>query len=112
MKRIAALLIAAVLATGAACAHFNPGQVLLSCGLDAAKDPRVIQAVLDALKAPDWQVRLKAVIADLGPVGEEVVVCIVNAFLANPGAFGAAPADPATIAHAKAFLQSRSVVVP
>jgi len=109
MKRIATMLLAAVLATGSACAHVNPGQVLLSCGLDADKDPRVIQAVLDALKAPNWQARLKAVIADLGPVGDEVVVCIVNAFLTNPGAFGA---DPTAVAHARAFLQSRSAVVP
>jgi|SRR5579862_2579159 len=92
----------------ASCAHVNPGQVVLSCAMDAAKDPQTIDAVIKALHAADPEAALVTLIASLGPVGEELVVCIVESLVTNP----TPSADPTVIRNGRTFLSKRGYAVP
>lgn len=94
----------------AGCAHVpNPGQVILSCALDAVKDPRVQNAFVAALSSGNWQAAVAALIATLGPAGEEIAICVISSFVQSPapGAAASAAAE-----HGREFLRSRGVVLP
>jgi hypothetical protein len=90
------------------CAHVNPGQVVLSCAMDAAHDPRVIQAVVEAFSQPNWEAAIAKVVLELGPVGEEVVVCIAQSLIIHPQT----GAGDSVQANARAFLGKRGYAVP
>ena len=107
LSRIATCIVLA--ASLVACVHPlpHPGQVVISCAMDAVHDPKVINAFLQALGAPNWQAAVADVIAGLGPAGEEIAVCVISAYVNNPSTVPRAA--PAALDHGRAFLASRGV---
>ena len=104
--KLAALLLAAVLTT--ACIHPmpNPGQVVLSCAMDAAKDPHIKEQILDALTQGNFESILLGLLNPALGITEATVLCIIHSFI---GTLGADPSRAAQYQHARAYLLARGV---
>lgn len=98
-----ACLLAAILAASA-CPHPppNPGQIVVSCTMDAVKDPAVIARVMDALAQPDFRAKIAGIIATIPGVTGEVVACIIRSYL---GQMGADPARAQQYERGRAYLR-------
>lgn len=94
-----------------ACGHLppNPGQVAVSCTMEAVHDPAVIERVLAALEQSDFRSKLAGIIATIPGVTSEVVACIVRSFM---GRLGADPARAKSYANAHTYLQEHGYEAP
>ena len=106
MKALALLLLAA---SCDACIHPmpNPGQVVISCGMDAVKDPAIRQEILDALAQANFESAVLALINPALGITEAVVLCFIKSYLATPGAH--VGAESVRAQHARAYLERRGV---
>jgi len=95
----------------AACPHPlpNPGQVVLTCGMAEASDPKVVQAVLDALAAPDFRGKLAALVGALPGVTAEVIACVLESYLGRPAA---TPEDNGRHERARTYLREHHYEAP
>lgn len=111
LNRLAAAFLAVLALAAIACPHPppNPGQVVLSCAMDAVKDPAVINAVMTALAAPDWRGKLAALVGAVPGVTGEVIACVLRSFL---GHLGADPARAPEYSRARAYLGEHGYEVP
>jgi hypothetical protein len=116
MPKIARVLLLAAVAASPSllllgCPHPvpNPGQVVLSCTMDAVKDPKVLQAVMDALAAPDWRGKLASLIGVVPGVTGEVIACVLRSFL---GQLGADPAKAQQYSRARTYLHEHGYEAP
>lgn len=109
MTRIAAYLVVAVLALG--CQHPipNPGQIILSCAMDAVNDPVIVNAVLKAIANGDWPSAVASIIGRVPGATAEVIACVLQSFLTR---VGADPAKAVQREHARAYLQQHGYEVP
>jgi hypothetical protein len=105
LARIVALALLAIALPSLAlpgCAHVpNPGQVVVTCAMDAVNDPAIRRAVLDALTQENWRLALTQVALTLAGGASEVIACILHSYL---GQFGADPASAKQFARARAYL--------
>jgi hypothetical protein len=106
MKTILALLTVLV---AAGCAHPLPTpQVLLSCAIDAAKDPKFRDALLNALAQPNFEAAVFAILSPALGWTEAAAICVIDSML---GRLGADPARTVQYEHARAYLTARGVVL-
>lgn len=106
--RVPRFLLLALLAT--ACPPLpNPGQVVVSCTMDAVRDPHVVQAVIDALAQGDFRAKLAGIIATLPGVTAEAVGCILRHLL---GQLSADPSKAQQHQRARTYLLEHGYEVP
>ncbi len=94
-----------------ACLHPvpNPGQVVISCTMDAVKDPKVLDAVMNALAQPNFEAALLGLIDPAIGVTAEVVACVLHSFL---GKLGADPAKSQQYSRARTYLSHHGYETP
>lgn len=109
MRICTALLLLATLL--GACVHPtpNPGQVVLSCVTDASKDPKLLDALLDALAKPNFMTAITSLIDPALGWTAEVVACALHSFL---GKVAATPTNALERQHARAYLKAHGYEVP
>jgi hypothetical protein len=108
MKPIALLLL---LATSEACVHPapNPGTVVVSCARDATNDPKLLDALLEALGKANFMAAITSLIDPALGWTAEVVACALHSFL---GKVSATPTHELERQHARAYLAARGYQVP
>jgi hypothetical protein len=108
MKLFALLLL---VTTTAACVHPapNPGTVLVSCATDATKDPKLMDALLEALGKANFMAAITSLIDPALGWTAEVVACTLHSFL---GKVSATPTNAVEREHARAYLRARGYQVP
>jgi hypothetical protein len=109
MRTLAAYLVVAVVVLGCPRPLPNPGQVVLSCVMDAAKDPALRDAVMNALAQPNWAAAIASLIVPGVGATAEAIACILNSFL---GKASADPAHPELRQRAREYLKSHGYEVP
>jgi hypothetical protein len=87
----------------------NPGAVVVSCTMDAVRDPKIVDAVMDALARPDFAAALASLISPAIGVTGEVIACILHSYL---GKLSADPQHPERYGRARSYLQSHGYEVP
>jgi hypothetical protein len=107
--RLARIVLLALVA--AACPHPlpNPGQVVVTCTMDAVRDPNVQRAVLDALLEPTFRAKLAGLIGTIPGVTAEVIACVLRSYL---GQLGADPAKSQQYTRARTYLHEHGYEVP
>lgn len=103
LRLLFTVLVIAGAALSVACPHPipNPGQVVVSCAMDAVNDPAIRKAVLEALAKDNWREALKDVALTFAGGASEVVACILQSYL---GQFGADPAKAKQYERARSYL--------
>lgn len=106
-----ALLVTAPAFLIGSCVHPlpNPGAVVVSCTMDAVKDPAVIQAVMNALAKSDFASAIASLINPAIGVTGEVIACILHSYL---GKLSADPQHPERYSRARSYLQDHGYGVP
>jgi hypothetical protein len=108
MKTLAVLLLATITS---ACIHPtpNPGTVLVSCARDATNDPKLLDALLDALAQANFMAAITSLINPAVGWTAEVVACALHSFI---GRVSATPGNALEREHARAYLRARGYEVP
>ncbi len=100
-----------VLTTASACVHPlpNPGAVVLTCTMDAVKDPALRDAIFNALAKADFASAIASLINPALGVTAEVVACVLHSFL---GKLAGDPANAGRYQRARQYLESHGYAVP
>jgi hypothetical protein len=109
MNRLTAYLIVSALVLGCPRPLPDPGTVIVSCTMDAVKDPKVVQAVMNALGQPNFAAALAALISPALGITSEVIGCILHSYMAKAGAD---PGQPELRQRAREYLKSHGYEVP
>ena len=114
MKLLLTLVLLAAVVTPA-CVHPtpDPGTIVVSCVTDASKDPKLLEALLNALAQPNFIAAITSLISPALGWTAEVVACALHSFLgvANDKP-GATPVGATEREHARAYLRVRGYQVP
>lgn len=86
----------------------NPGAVVVSCTMDAVKDPAVINAVMSALVQPGFAAILASLVNPAIGVTTEVIACILHSYL---GKLSADPRHPERYQRARIYLHDHGYEV-
>lgn len=87
----------------------DPGQVVLSCVMDAAKDPKLIDAVMNALAQPNIAAALLALVNPAIGATWEAIVCVLHSYV---GKRSADPEHPERYQRARKYLIDHGYEVP
>jgi hypothetical protein len=96
------LFLAAILFLGA-CLHPvpDPGAIVISCTMDAVKDPKLVDALTHALQQSDWRTAIMSLINPAAGVTAEVVACVLKSLL---GRLGVDPTRTQETRRARTYL--------
>lgn len=87
----------------------NPGAVVVSCTMDAVKDPAILDAVMAALSQPNFAAALASLVNPAIGVTTEVIACILHSYL---GKLSADPHHPERYQRARTYLHDHGYEAP